>query len=185
MSCYTTKLYSSSGVARLCFWKGRGYGVRKLMLELKKGNQPELSDDWNFCVIHCWSSFNWPLSSCSYYKMYNVVTKLAFNQNFGVANEIIECKWHSCHCNYDIIAKKICCCREYITSCWLLKHAPFSHLLVTHWLCIVIILIMVQTIVKHGPVLWQWSILTSPYSGEYTWEIQSEMMMSRHVQIMW
>ncbi len=54
-----------------------------------------------------------------------------------------------------------CCCfvynitqtirREYVTS-WLLDHAWFSHLLATHWLCIVIILMVVQITVEREPV---------------------------------
>ncbi len=43
------------------------------------------------------------------------------------------------------------CHREYVTS-WLLDHAWFSRLLATHWLCIVIILIVVQITVECEPV---------------------------------
>ncbi len=42
--------------------------------------------------------------------------------------------------------------REYVT-CWLLDHAWFSHLLATHWLCIVIILIVVQITDYDGELL--------------------------------
>ncbi len=42
-----------------------------------------------------------------------------------------------------ILFPSICRRREYVTF-WLLDHAWFSHLLATHWLCIVIILIVVQ-----------------------------------------
>ncbi len=59
----------------------------------------------------------------------------------------------------------ICRCREYVTS-WLLDHAWFLHLLATHWLCIVIILIVVQITVEREPVTRQRSILTSDYDGE-------------------
>ncbi len=55
--------------------------------------------------------------------------------------------------------------REYVTS-WLLDHAWFSHLLATHWLCIVIIMIVIQITVEREPVTRQRSILTSDYEYE-------------------
>ncbi len=48
-----------------------------------------------------------------------------------------------CNCTQLCIRHR----REYVAS-WLLDHAWFSHLLWTHWLCIVIILIVVQITVE-------------------------------------
>ena len=63
----------------------------------------------------------------------------------------------------DLIRRR----REYVKS-WSLNHAWFSHLLATHWLCIVIMLIVVQITVEHEPVTRQQSIQTSDYDGELT-----------------
>ena len=56
--------------------------------------------------------------------------------------------WLYCQLDqYELLQHKcatcICCCREQVTS-WLLNHAWFSYLLATHWLVIVISLIMVR-----------------------------------------
>ena len=58
-------------------------------------------------------------------------------------------------------------CREYTSHPGYWITLTFSHLLATHWLCTVIILIMVQITVEHNPRIWQQSILMSHYNSKF------------------